>query len=140
MKRISFYVDGKPQPNPKTKRGRTWGGKRGVFKRDLDGRKKAWAAQVTIAACTAGLGPHGIWFDSACRLGVEVRLRQAQSNKKKYPTQAPDWSNCWYYIENILRGVAYPDDCYVIGALPGDKLWATAERPEGAYITIEEVE
>lgn len=135
-RRVRFVVDGKPEPQPKYKRGKTRSGKKVIYKRDPSGRKLAFA---TMVAMNARCALRGVMFQGAVRLGVEVRLRQAKSNTKKYPTQIPDWSNIWYYVENILKGVAYKDDCQVIGPLLGDKLWATETEPEGIVVTIEEV-
>lgn len=140
-KRIEFYVAGKPQPQPKAdpiinRGGRYIGGRH----RDPKGKFKGWATKVRIAVNQAMGGRQTLSRGVACRLGVEIRLNRPKSNKRPFPAQIPDWSNYRYYIENLLKGVVYVDDCQVIGPLPGDKLWAVPGRYEGAYVTIEVVD
>lgn len=137
---LEFYVPGKPQPQPKTQARMSKSGQYlGQRHRDEKGDKARWANLVRLTGNLAMRGREMLPAGVACRLGVEVRVKQAKSNHKPLPTQIPDWSNYWYYIENILKGCVYKDDCQVIGPLPGDKLWATLDRPEGAYVTIKRV-
>jgi Holliday junction resolvase RusA-like endonuclease len=139
--RIEFYVPGEPQAQPKdiarfAPNSRYVGQK---F-RDPKGRKKAWGELVRFKAKRVMIGLNRLENREGCLLGVEIRLSRPRRNKRKYPTQKPDWSNYRYYIENLLQGIVYQDDCQVIGPLAGMKLWATADRPAGAYVVIENLE
>ena len=137
---LEFYVPGTPQPNPKTQaRISKTGQYLGQRHRDPKGNRARWAELVRVTANLAMRGRETLTAGIACRLGVEIRVNQPKSNRRPFPAQIPDWSNCWYFIENILRGVVYVDDCQVIGPLPGDKLWVTQDRPEGAYVTVRRV-
>ena len=136
--RIEFYVEGLPQPQPKSnpRIGRD-GRYLGQMDRDEKGHFDAWRTIVRLAANRA-MGGHNILPKGvACRLGVEIRVKQAKSNRLPFPAQKPDWSNYRYFIENIIQGVVYVEDCQVIGPLPGDKKWSTPDRPVGAYVTVE---
>lgn len=137
---LEFYVPGTPQPNPKTDPNMNRNGRYvGQRHRDPKGNKASWANLVRMTANLAMSGRETLATGVGCRLGVEVRVKQAKSNRRRFPAQTPDWSNYWYFIENILKGCVYKDDCQVLGPLPGDKLWATPDRPEGAYVTIKRV-
>ena len=137
---LEFYVPGTPRPNPKPNPRINRAGRHvGSFHRDPKGYFEGWRNQVRLAANLAMSGRLALPAGVGCRLGVEVRVKQAKSNRKRFPVQIPDWSNYWYYIENLLKGCVYKDDCQVLGPLPGDKLWATPDRPEGAYVTIRRI-
>lgn len=139
LRSIIIKVDGEPQPQPKDTRNK-YGGMR---HRDKDGRKYAWSQLVRVMATTTvsrGLGDEVMFpKGTAVRLGVEVRVRKPKRNKKRFPTQVPDWSNYRYFIENILEGVVYYNDCQVIGPLPGDKRWCLEGEEPGVTITVTEV-
>lgn len=139
LRSITIEVDGEPQPQPKDTRNK-YGGMR---HRDKDGRKYAWSQLVRVMATTTvsrGLGDEVMFpKGTAVRLGVEVRVRKPKRNKKRFPTQVPDWSNYRYFIENILEGVVYYNDCQVIGPLPGDKRWCLEDEEPGVTITVTEV-
>ncbi len=139
MLSISFFVPGIPQPQPKPNPRFVNGKFVGSYHRDPGGKMKAWGRLVANAAWQAMDGQTMLPLGVACRVGVEVRVLKAKSNKRKCPAQRPDWSNYRYYIENIMRKIVYHDDCAVIGPLAGDKIWATDEMPVGAWITVEEV-
>lgn len=139
--RIEFFVEGTPQPQPKSDPRLAKGGRYlGQMHRDPKGLFAGWSTLVRLAANRAMGGNDILARGVACRVGVEIRVKQAKSNRLPFPAQTPDWSNYRYFVENILRGVVYVDDCQVIGPLPGSKLWATRTRPEGAYVTIEVVD
>lgn len=138
-KNLQFYVPGRPQPRPRKK---SAGPNRfgGVHNHDPKGRKRAWAQNVRLHAQSFMKNFNHDMIIGPCRLGVEFRFNRPKSNKDDYPTNSvyPDWSNMWYFIENIIKECVYLDDKQVLGPLPGDKEWATPERPEGAYITVQE--
>lgn len=139
--RIEFYVEGTPQPQPKSNPRIGRGGQYlGQMHRDPKGKFAGWSTLVRLAANRAMGGNEILARGVACRLGVEIRVNQPKSNKRPFPAQTPDWSNYRYFIENIIEGVVYMNDCQVLGPLPGSKLWATPERPEGAYVVIEVVD
>jgi len=172
---LKIRVYGEPQPVPKThtaivKRG----GKTllmpvstdyrtrtnpitGQVEKYAHGYKKKWQVHVqkTVLAYMARSALDPFPKNHPILLGLLFFLTRPPSNKRPFPSQAPDYDNYAYAIWNCLKrtpaktknnvrvegrfsdGVLFYDDDQIIGSLvPSFKLWATEADPPGVLISV----
>lgn len=131
MTRLSFRIDGEPQP---WRRARTSG--RRFFK---DARTReyedAWAVSALVA-----MGDRKP-FDGPLSMTVVANFRQPKRPKigarHAWPTKRPDADNVAKNMD-ALNGVAWKDDSQVV-ALMVFKRWALTGEQPCVTITIEEM-
>ncbi len=135
---LSFFVPGRPQPEPKRGLAQMRSGRKYIYKRDPDGSKRRWVENVRLAARKAMHEQNFKMIQEGIGVSVDYRFyfKQAPSNKHDAMVIKPDSSRLAEAIDDALEGVCYKDDCQINRRMAGDKRYTTDGEGEGAWIEV----
>ena len=112
------------------------GGSPSTYKDEAD---KAWEELIRNSYLAQG-GSDMSRFADAVRVTVRVKRKAPKSMAKKRESQPdicrPDLDNIIKSVLDALNGVAWRDDCQVVG-LRGDKMDRTRRTDESLEVTVE---
>lgn len=135
---LSFFVSGKPEPEPKRGLAQTRSGRKYMYKRDGTGGKRRWVENVRLAARKAMYAQKVKMIPA--KIGVTVLyhfyFNRAKSNKDDAMVIKPDSSRLAEAIDDALEDVCYHNDCQINRRMGGDKDYTDAGMSEGVMIEI----
>ena len=135
---LTFFVSGRPEPEPKRGLAQTRSGRKYIYKRDRTGDKRRWVENVRLCARRAMFQQKVKMIPAKVGVTVDYHFyfRRAKSNKDKQMVIKPDSRRLCEAIDDALEGICYHDDCQINRPLGGDKDYVSAGQSEGVMIEV----
>ena len=142
---LSFFVPGRPQPEPKREIAQTRSGRKYIYKRDPDGSKKRWMENVRLCARKAmheqgidmikrGVAV-GVQYDFYFEMPKSIANNYLAFNRGH--VVKPDESNLIAAMDNALKGLCFYDDNQINQHIV-EKTYASKHGAVGVAVIIYE--
>ena len=142
---LSFFVSGRPEPEPKRGLAQTRSGRKYIYKRDRTSDKRRWVENVRLCARKA-MHEQGIeMIKRGVAVGVQYDFyfEMPKSIVKNYlafnkgHVVKPDESNLIAALDNALKGLVFYDDNQINQHIV-EKTYASKHGAVGVAVTIYE--
>lgn len=133
---ISFFIEGKPEPQGRPRFYPTAKGMRAVD----PPKSRAWKEDIAYQAISHRNKVSAPFIEGPVSMSLEFVLPRSKSNKDKLHTIKPDLDNLQKAVKDGLKGVFFKDDAQIVSMSVLRKRYISNGESPGVYVGIEPIE